>query len=49
MAKVKMETKLVVPANILWDAIGRFGALETGTPLWKNAYRTVKARVQRAS
>lgn len=27
MAKVKMETKLVVPANILWDAIGRFGAL----------------------
>ena len=27
MAKVRMETKLVVPANILWDAIGRFGAL----------------------
>ena len=27
MAKVKMETKLVVPANILWDAIGRFSAL----------------------
>ena len=27
MARVRMETKLVIPANILWDAIGRFSAL----------------------